>query len=85
MKKQIAPGITLGFHHWHDGNDPGHKIRGKRHPYATTCIIKNENTGVIYVVAKAVCSKKDAPTRAKGREISEGRALKMYAKLNQQS
>ena len=80
MKKRLAPGVTLGFHHWHEGNDKDRKIRG-RSPYATTATIKNEETGVILAVGIARCSKRDNPSRKVGREVAGGRALKAWQAL----
>lgn len=77
MKKQIAPGITLGFHHYHAGNDPRGVMR-KRSAYATVAVVKNENTGVILATGIARCNAKDKPSRKTGRAIAEGRAIKAY-------
>lgn len=73
--------LKITFKHFHEGNDPygngrlNPKTR-KRAPYATRCRVVDTETGDVVVETRAFCSKKDAPTRGIGREVSGGRALK---------
>jgi hypothetical protein len=70
------PKIKLYYRHWHMGNDPQHSVR--RHAeFATQCKAINLDTGEIVAETWAFASPKDSPTRAKGREISGGRMLKL--------
>lgn len=66
------------FAHFHEGNDPDHKVRGIS-VYATRALVLDLDSGIPLEEAWARCTSKDAPSRKKGREIALGRLKK---KLN---
>lgn len=65
----------ITFKHFHNGNDPHYVVRGSS-VYATRARMVDLNTGDVIKETWAYCSPHDSPSRAKGREITQGRIEK---------
>lgn len=73
----------IRFKHYHKGNDPEGVVRG-HNEYATQAALVDLDTGNIIEEAWCYCSPRDVPSRAKGREVAEGRLLKKLGALPRQ-